>query len=58
MTMPDLETVGELTPFEDGYDAFLRGAERDACPWLPETDECLAWLRGWDAACREDEPNE
>lgn len=56
MTGLDLETVGELTPYQDGYDACMRGAERGACPWLPETDECAAWLKGWDDACREDHP--
>jgi hypothetical protein len=51
--MTALETVGELTPFQDGYEAYLsRGSDRDACPWLPETEECLAWLRGWDAAAK------
>jgi ribosome modulation factor len=58
MNTLDLETVGELTPHQDGREAYLNGAGRDACPWLPETEECVAWLRGWDAACREDHPDD
>lgn len=58
MSRFDLETVGEETPAEDGRYAYVNGAGRDTCPWFPETDEALEWLRGWDEACKEDHPDD
>lgn len=52
------ETIGDLTPYEDGLGAYAFGQGRDACPWLPETDECVDWLRGWDDACKKEFPDE
>jgi ribosome modulation factor len=54
MSARDIEPLGDLTPYQDGYEALVYGVGRDACPWLPETDECVDWLRGWDDAHQED----
>lgn len=43
-----------MTPFEQGYDAFLRGLQRDenpfdknGCPW-----SLKRWAEGWNKAYR------
>jgi ribosome modulation factor len=33
-----------------GFDAFLPGVPRHACPYRPSTQEYYDWLLGWDEA--------
>jgi ribosome modulation factor len=46
----DVETVG--------LDAYCSGVPRSRCPYAFGSENCKAWLRGWDEAakiCREDD---
>ena len=35
---------------EEGVDAYCAGIPRNACPYQPETQDRIDWVRGWDEA--------
>lgn len=38
----------------EGREAYREGAPREDCPYAEGTDGEFGWLKGWDAAARED----
>lgn len=36
-----------INPFDDGYDAFLRGEDQDANPYAKDTPDPNSWKDGW-----------
>jgi len=42
-------------PFDEGFEAFGRGAPREDCPYPEGSDERKIWEEGWDEAESVDE---
>lgn len=40
----------DVDPYDNGWATYNAGKDQGECPWLPETDQALRWLMGWNDA--------